>query len=75
MTYLAEELLESITSQDVSVRLETRFTERLLKEFGHLKPYAEELAGFLLLRDSAHIRGHNWQNRNEHVQLQTCPQT
>ena len=49
MTYFAEELLEGIGAQDVSVRLEAGFTKRLLKELGHLKSYAEELSCLLFL--------------------------
>lgn len=56
MTYFAEELLESIGAQDVSVRLEAGFTKRLLKELGHLKSYAEELSCLLFLLNKAQVR-------------------
>ena len=57
MTYFAEELLEGITAQDVGIRLETGFTKRLLKEFGHLKPHAKELTRLFFLCDRARVRG------------------
>jgi hypothetical protein len=56
MTYFAEELLEGIATQDVSVRLETRLTKRLLKELGHLKSYAKELSSLFFLWDKAQVR-------------------
>jgi hypothetical protein len=49
MTYFAEELLEGIATQDVSIRLEAGLTKRLLKELGHLKSHAEELPGLFFL--------------------------
>jgi hypothetical protein len=49
MRYFTKELLEGITTQDVSVCFETGFTERLLKELGHLEPHAEEFAGLFFL--------------------------
>ena len=33
----------------MSVRLETGFTKRFLKKFGHLESYSEELAGLFFL--------------------------
>jgi len=44
MTYFAEELLEGVTTQDVSVRPEAGLTKHLLKEFGHLEPHMEDLS-------------------------------
>jgi hypothetical protein len=49
MTYFAEELLEGIAAQDVSVRLEAGLTKRFLKKLGHFKSHAEELPGLFLL--------------------------
>lgn len=49
MAYFAEELLESLTTQDMSVRFEAGLTKRLLKELGHLKSHAEQLSGLFFL--------------------------
>ncbi len=49
MAYFAEELLEGIAAQDMSIRLEARLTKRLLKELGHLKSHAEELSSLFFL--------------------------
>jgi len=64
MMYFAEELLEGVTTQDVSVRLEARLTKCLLKEFGHLEPHMEELVGPFFLWGRARVRSHSWRDKN-----------
>jgi len=73
MTYFGEELLEGITAQDVSVRLEAGLTRHLLKEFGHLEHHTEELVGLFFLWERACDRSRS--QRYENSQLRTCPQT
>ena len=70
MTYFAEELLEGVTTQDMSVRLEAGLTKRLLKEFGHLEPHTEELAGLFFLWGRARVRSRS--RRDENTGTRSC---
>lgn len=48
--YLAEELFEGIATQDMGIGSQTRLTECLLEELGHLESHAKEFSCLFFLR-------------------------